>query len=408
MNTQIARFLNADGKELAARLDMPAGTTRQVVLFAHCFTCGKDLKSVKALTTKLTDLGYAVMRFDFAGLGESAGDFAETGLSSNVADLVSAADWLRQTWAPPTLLIGHSFGGTAALAAAPRLSELKAVVTIGAPADPAHVTHLFEDDLDEINRQGRATVSIAGRRFELAKSFLDDVTGARLDEALDAITVPALIMHGPDDAVVSFDNGLKLFSAVGGSKNFVSLDGADHLLSDPPQATKAAEIIGAWFGGLTESLQPSGDVQVPAVEGEVVVAERGTGRFAQVIRVGERHTLLADEPAGIGEDTGPAPYDLLLAGLGACTSMTLRMYADRKGWPLEHVAVKLSHRKIHAKDCEACETKIGRLDLIQRELSIEGPLSQAQLDGLVAIADRCPVHRTLEGEVRIETSTAEF
>lgn len=404
MKTEKATFLGSDGQQLAAQLDLPVGAPRAVALFAHCFSCGKDLRSVRRLTTRLTGEGFAVMRFDFTGLGSSEGEFADTNFSSNVADLLAAADWLRQTYAAPSLLVGHSFGGAAVLAAASHIPELTAVATIGAPADPGHVAHLFSCALDEIEELGQADVSIAGRSFTVKKQFLDDIAGSQLDDALAKLTVPLLVMHAPEDAVVSIDNAQQIFGHAPYPKSFVALDGADHLMSDPDQAEYAADVLASWADRYVPTHPAaSDDVIVAASEGEVVVAERGTGTFAQVIRVADRHALLADEPIGIGDDTGPAPYDLLLAALGACTSMTIRMYADRKKWPLEDVAVRLSHAKVHADDCAACESDSGKVDVIERELVIEGPLDDEQRARLLEIADRCPVHRSLHDETHIST-----
>ncbi|MEM7095970.1 MAG: alpha/beta fold hydrolase [Actinomycetota bacterium] len=405
MRTEAATFPGAQGQTLSAELDLPLGRPRAVALFAHCFSCGKDLRSVRRLAARLTDRGIAVARFDFTGLGRSGGDFADTNFSTNVGDLVAAADWLRQTYVAPSLLIGHSFGGTAVLAAAPRIAEIEAVVTLGAPADPSHVTHLFEESIDRIEADGEARVSIAGRPFTISKQFLDDVEAAELDPVLRDLTIPTLFMHSPQDEIVGIENAEILFAATSHPKSFIALDGADHLLSDQVDAEHAAEMMAAWVDQLLPVRpEPSDDVLVPAAEGEVVVAERGTGKFAQVVRVAERHALLADEPLGIGDDTGPAPYDFLLAALGTCTSMTLRMYADRKGWPLKDVAVRLKHAKVHAKDCENCETENGKVDLIERELVIVGDeLDDEQRQRLLEIADRCPVHRSLHDETHITT-----
>lgn len=405
MRTERATFPGADGQQLAARLDLPiGGPARAVALFAHCFSCGKDLKAARRLTTGLTDQGIAVLRFDFTGLGNSEGDFSDTNFSSNVSDLIAAADWLRQTYAAPSLLIGHSLGGAAVLAAAPQIPEVKAVATIGAPADPAHVTHLFSCELAEIEAQGEADVSIGGRTFKIKQQFIEDVAGNRLEQTLSTMDTPLLVLHAPGDTVVSVANAEQIMASATYPKSMVSLDGADHLMSAPEHADYAAKVIATWADEyLPLRPEASDDVIVAAAEGEVVVAERGTGKFAQVIRIADRHALLADEPIGIGDDTGAAPYDLLLAALGACTSMTVRMYADRKGWPLEYVAVRLSHNKVHAKDCEECESDTGKVDLIERELVIEGPLDEEQLTRLTEIADRCPVHRSLHDETHITT-----
>jgi len=405
MRTERATFAGSDGQQLAARLDLPiGGPARAVALFAHCFSCGKDLRSAKRLSAGLTDQGIAVMRFDFTGLGNSEGDFADTNFSSNVADLVAAADWLRQTYAAPSLLIGHSLGGAAVLAAAQHIPEIAAVATIGAPSDPGHVTHLFSCELSEIAERGEAEVSLGGRPFKIKQQFIDDVAGVRLEESLGALNRPLLVLHSPSDTIVPIENAERIIAAASYPKSLVALDGVDHLMSRVEHADHVADLLATWANQyLPDHPEASDDVIVAASEGEVVVAERGTGKFAQVIRIANRHALLADEPIGIGDDTGAAPYDLLLAALGACTSMTLRMYADRKGWPLEYVAVRLSHNKVHATDCAECESDSGKVDLIERELVIEGPLDDEQRAQLQRIADRCPVHRSLHDETHITT-----
>lgn len=397
-------FPGSSDAQLAARLDLPPTTPRAYALFAHCFTCSKDIAAASRVSAGLVAAGFGVLRFDFTGLGGSAGEFADTNFSSNVADLLAAADWLRQTYAAPSLLVGHSLGGAAAIAAAAHLPELAAVATIGAPADPAHIAHLFSCELDEIEAKGQADVQIAGRKFTVKQQFLDDVSSARIDESLAELNVPLLVMHAPDDEIVAIGNAEQIFAQAHYPKNFVALDGADHLLSAPTQAEYAADVLATWADRYVPGhIIASDDVLVAASEGEVVVAERGTGKFAQVVRIADRHALLADEPIGIGDDTGPAPYDLLLAALGTCTSMTVRMYADRKQWPLEHVAVRLSHNKVHADDCAACESESGKVDLIERELVLEGPLDDEQRARLLEIADRCPVHRSLHDETHVTT-----
>jgi len=409
MRTEIANFAGADGQQLSGRLDLPAGSAhgtpiRAVALFAHCFTCGKDLRSIKTLSARLTDHGVAVLRFDFTGLGASDGDFEDTNFSSNVSDLLAAADWLRQSYGAPSLMVGHSFGGTAVLAAAHRIPELKAVATIGAPAAPEHVTHLFGSALDGLGPDDAADVSIGGRPFRMKGQFLADVTGETVEACMARLAAPVLVMHSPADTIVDFSNALKIQTMAAAPVSLVALNGADHLLQSSDDAQYAADMLSAWASRhLPSHVAASDDVLVPAAEGEVVVAERGTGKFAQVIRIGDRHALLADEPLGIGDDTGPAPYDMLLAALGACTSMTIRMYAERKDWPVDDIAVKLRHSKVHAKDCEECDTVGGKVDIIDRELFIEGDLDDEQRARLFEIADMCPVHRSLHSETLIRT-----
>lgn len=404
MPTERVTFPGSQGGLLAARLERPDGPARAYALFAHCFTCGKDVFAATRIARELTEHGIAVLRFDFTGLGDSEGDFAETSFSSNIDDLLAAADWLRAEHRAPALLIGHSLGGAAVLAVAGRIAEAKAVAVIGAPADPAHVRHLLVDAAapDGIPADG-LSVDIAGRTFRIGAGFLDDLAEHAQADRIRELRRALLILHAPLDQVVGIDNATAIFRAARHPKSFLSLDRADHLLSDRADASYAAAVIAGWASRYLDAPERQGDrVPVPA-EGSVLVAETGRGRFQQSVAIG-RHRLWADEPPGVGGgDTGPAPYDFLLAGLGACTSMTIRMYADHKGWPLEAVSVALRHDKIHAKDCAECESASGKVDRIAREISLRGPLSDEQRARLLEIADRCPVHRTLHGEITIPT-----
>jgi uncharacterized OsmC-like protein/alpha-beta hydrolase superfamily lysophospholipase len=392
-------FPNAAGERLAALLDRPAGAPRAFALFAHCFTCGKDIRAAKRIAAGLTARGIAVLRFDFTGLGASEGEFANTNFSSNVADLVAAANHLRQVERAPALLIGHSLGGAAVLAAAGDVPEARAVVTIAAPADPSHVTGLIKDRVDEIPARGEVEVSLAGRAFRIRREFLDDVAEQRLDEKIGKLRKALLVMHAPGDDIVGIDNASHIFLAAKHPKSFVSLADADHLLSKPRDAAYVADVVAAWAGRYLEMEAPAA---VAASEpGTVVVTETRAGKFQQTIATG-RHSLIADEPVAVGGlDSGPGPYDLLLAGLGACTAMTLRLYAERKQLPLERVSVKLSHSRIHAEDCETCETKEGMLDRIDKEITVEGPLDEDARARLLEIAEKCPVNRTLKSEIDI-------
>jgi uncharacterized OsmC-like protein/pimeloyl-ACP methyl ester carboxylesterase len=394
-------FAGADGNQLAARLDLPPGQPRAYALFAHCFTCTKDIFAASSIADGLARRGIAVLRFDFTGLGHSEGEFANTNFSSNVEDLVRAADYLREAHAAPKILIGHSLGGAAILAGAARVPEAVAVATIGAPADPAHVAENFHASRAEIEEKGEAAVELGGRSFRIKKQFLDDIAAQKLEPAIAGLRKALLIFHAPRDAIVGIDNASKIFAAAKHPKSFVSLDDADHLLSRKEDATYVAEVLATWA---ERYLGPSAQADARHAEpGTVLVRESGTGRFAQNIDAGG-HALRADEPRDVGgDDTGPGPYELLLAGLGACTSMTLRMYAARKEWPIGRIAVFLSHDKIHAKDCADCETTEGKLDRIVRRLTIDGDLSPDMQSKLLEIADKCPVHRTLKSEVKIET-----
>jgi uncharacterized OsmC-like protein/alpha-beta hydrolase superfamily lysophospholipase len=394
-------FPNAQGQKLAALLDRPVGEPRAYALFAHCFTCGKDIRAAKRVAEGLTALGIAVLRFDFTGLGSSEGEFANSTFASNVADLVAAANELRRRARAPTILIGHSLGGTAVLAAAAEVAEARAVVTIAAPCDPTHVTGLFKDRLDEIAAKGEIEATLAGRQFRISRAFVDDLAEHKLLPRIADLRKALLIFHSPTDEVVGIENASRIFAAAKHPKSFVSLAGADHLLSRRSDAAYVANVVHAWAERYLDVPQEVPDT--PRDAKTVVVRETRQGRFQQEITVGV-HRFLADEPVEVGGlDSGPGPYDLLLAGLGACTAMTLRLYAERKALPLERVTVELTHSRVHAADCADCETKEGMLDRIERAIALRGALDAEQRRRLLEIADKCPVHRTLTSEIDIRT-----
>lgn len=397
-------FTGAQGDTIAAHLDLPDGQTHAWAVFAHCFTCSKDSLAAARIARALAASGIAVLRFDFTGLG----DFGATDFSSNTDDLVQAADFLRRHHTAPTVLIGHSLGGAAVLAAAHRIPETRAVVTLGAPADPAHVAGLLNSARHQIEAAGRAEVTIAGRTFCVGKQFLDDIAEQPQRERIRSLDAALLVLHSPTDQIVSVEDARRIFEAARHPKSFIALDGADHLLTARADAEFVATMVAAWasryaFGAAAAAAPTARGETDSAAEGVVTVAETGSTRYAQRITAGT-HVLSADEPRPIGEDTGPSPYDLLLAGLGSCTSMTVRMYADRKGWPLRQVRVALRHSRIHAEDCAACETTSGRVDHIDRQLSFDGDLDDDQRQRLLEIADKCPVHRTLRSEIDISTT----
>lgn len=407
MPTERFQFTGEGGHQLAAALELPDGEPAAFALFAHCFTCGKDTLAAKRISVALAARGIAVLRFDFTGLGSSEGDFANSTFSSNVADLVRAADRLRDTRKAPSILIGHSLGGAAILAAAEKIPEARAVATIAAPSDPAHVTGLFKEHLDDIRAQGEVEVSLAGRPFRIKREFLDDVAEHELMKDITGLHKALLVMHSPVDDTVGIDNATKIFVAARHPKSFVSLDHADHLLTKPADALYAADVIVAWASRYVDAAKPAQAMDLPEEPRKVVVQETRKSKFNQTITVGPHH-LVADEPvAAGGTDAGPGPYDLLLAGLGACTSMTMRLYADRKSLPLDRVTVTLKHSKIYAKDCAECETREGTLDQIERDIAIDGALDAEQRKKLMEIADKCPVHRTLTSEIRIVTKAVE-
>jgi uncharacterized OsmC-like protein/pimeloyl-ACP methyl ester carboxylesterase len=401
------QFTGSEGQQLSAALDTPEGRIRAYALFAHCFTCGKDVLAARRIALALAARGIAVLRFDFTGLGSSEGDFANSTFSSNVADLVRAADHLRTTRSAPALLIGHSLGGAAVLAAAEKIPDARAVVTIAAPSDPSHVTGLFAGSIDEIRKHGKAEVSLAGRSFTIKREFLDDIAEHGLMAAISGLHKALLVMHSPTDDTVGIDNATRIFVAAKHPKSFVSLAGADHLLSDRRDADYVADVVAAWASRYVDAASPDETLELGEAPRSVVVRETRNSKFQQSISIGP-HRLIADEPvAAGGEDTGPGPYDYVLAGLGACTSMTLRLFADRKSLPLQRTTVTLSQSKIHAEDCAECETKVGLLDQIERVIAMEGPLDAEQRKKLMEIADKCPVHRTLSSEIRLVTRPAD-
>jgi uncharacterized OsmC-like protein/fermentation-respiration switch protein FrsA (DUF1100 family) len=407
MPTERFQFTGEGGHQLAAALDLPEGEPLAYALFAHCFTCGKDVLAAKRIAVALSAKGIAVLRFDFTGLGSSEGDFANSTFSSNVADLVRAAGHLRETRKAPAILIGHSLGGAAVLAAAGQIPEAKAVVTIAAPSDPAHVTGLFKESLEDIRRHGKVEVLLAGRPFPISREFLDDIAEHSLMAQVASLHKALLILHSPTDDTVGIDNATRIFVAAKHPKSFVSLADADHLLSDKRDAAYVADVIAAWATRYLEPITPDQAADPGEAPRQVVVRETRASKFQQTISVGP-HRLLADEPvAAGGADSGPGPYDLVLAGLGACTAMTMRLYAERKSLPLERVTVTLKHGKIHAEDCAECETETGMLDQIDRVIAMEGNLDAGQRQKLMEIADKCPVHRTLSSEIHIVTRPAD-
>ena len=401
----MVRFPGASGALLAARLDLPATAPSAFALFAHCFTCSKDTLAASRIGAALVERGFGVLRFDFTGLGGSEGDFANTNFSSNIADLVAAADWLRTHHEPPAILVGHSLGGAAILAAAGEIPESVAVATIGAPFEPGHVRRLLAPAIPALDAAGEAEVELAGRTFRIRKQFIDDLAKHIPAERIGALHKALLVLHSPRDTIVDIGNAAQIFMAAKHPKSFVSLDDADHMLTRKEDAIYAAAVLSAWASRYLRQRSAPAAIDAPAEVGGVSVMETGN-KLTQAIRAGH-HRLLADEPVALGgNDAGPSPYDLLLAALGACTSMTLRLYASQKQWPLEAIEVRLTHDKIHASDCAECETREGRIDRIERDIRITGALDETQRQRLLEIANRCPVHRTLHSEVIIPTRLA--
>lgn len=399
MRTLKVRFDNKKGIELSASLEMPIDENPVAyALFAHCFTCSKGLSAVVNISRMLNQKGIAVLRFDFTGLGSSGGDFADTNFSSNVEDLVSAYRYLENRYQAPQIMIGHSLGGTAALASAPAMPALRAVATIGAPADPSHVKNLFDKDIETIKRDGEAMVNIGGRPFRIKSQLLSDLEEVEVKGELSEMSKALLIMHSPQDATVGIDNARLLYECARHPKSFVTLDGADHLLTGKDDAQYAAEVVAIWASRYVEY-----EKEHPLKTDKQAVVKTGASGYVTEIKTGN-HTFIADEPAEVGgTDGGPSPYDLLVAGLGACTSMTLRMYADRKGWDLKEVRVHLQHCKEHVKDGKDPEKPDAKIDRIERDIELAGDLDEKQRQRLLEIADKCPVHRTLHGTIVVNT-----
>jgi len=403
-------FPNGRGETLSGVLDMPEGAPRAFALYAHCFTCGKDALAAVRIARALSARGIAVLRFDFTGVGGSGGDFGDTNFSTNVQDLAAASAALAERYAAPSLLVGHSLGGAAAIAAAHTLTNIRAVATIAAPCDPSHVRKLFGDRLAVIERDGETEVMLEGRRFTFRRQFFEDLARQPMEDHVAHLGKALLVMHAPLDQTVGIENATAIFSRAKHPKSFVSLDHANHLLTDRRDAAYVAEVIAAWSDRYLDAAPSVPGAQAPAVddlpEGVVRVRETGAGRFQQEVRTG-KHRLLADEPVSNGGlDTGPDPYGYLLSALGACTSMTIRMYAERRKIPLTRTTVELRHSRIYATDCADCETEEGMVDHIDRVIRLEGDLTEEQRAKLLEIADKCPVHRTLTSEIHIKTALA--
>lgn len=399
-------FLNQQDEELAGLLELPESEPGAYAIFAHCFTCSKDIAAASRISRALAKKGIAVLRFDFTGLGNSDGDFANTNFSSNLQDLVSAADYLGRHYQAPAMLIGHSLGGAAVLAAARDIPSVRAIVSIGAPATADHVSNLFAHSKDKILNEDKAEVNLAGRCFTIKKQFLEDLTSHNTTEHIANLGKALLILHSPVDKTVSIDEAAKIYQAAKHPKSFISLDQADHLLSRREDSQYAAEVIAGWAGrylDLSTVREEASAGTAPQIEsGQILITEQNK-QFTRRIYT-EKHQLLADEPdSSGGRDLGPNPYEYLLAALGACTSMTLRMYANRKQIDLDNINILLKYSRIHAEDCLACESKQGMVDRIDKIITLEGNLTQDQKDRLLEISDKCPVHKTLLNEILIET-----
>lgn len=387
-------FEGPRGYVLSGRIEQPETTPRGWAILAHCFTCGKESLAAVRLTRALALSGIGVLRFDFAGLGRSGGEFADGSFAADVGDLIAAGEAMAEAGIAPALLVGHSLGGAAVLAAAGEMPAIKAVATIAAPADVSHVLHqLHPASLEQIEANGEAEVLLAGRPFVIRKNFVDDARQHDLESRISQLHRPLLIMHAPRDTTVGIENALRIFAAAKHPKNFISLDGADHLLSRRADADFAAAMIAAWAARYLPAIVDD----LPQVEEAVgvVAVETGRGSFQLAMRSGA-HRFVADEPESVGGlGSGLSPYEFVAAGLAACTTMTMRMYALRKGLPLERARTVVLHSK---------RSDTTPVDLFTRTITLDGPLDQEQREKLLAIADRCPVDLTLVRGSDIQTS----
>ena len=401
MNHEKVTFQNKEGQQLTGRLELPANQhPHNFAVFAHCFTCTKNLSAIRNISRSLTSAGFGVLRFDFTGLGESEGDFENTNFSGNVEDLIAAANFLSDNHTAPTLLIGHSLGGAAVIFAAAQLNSVKAIATIGAPSNTTHVTHLLKSNLETIEKEGVAEVQLSGRNFTIKKQFLDDLKTKSLPETAKNLRKALLILHSPQDELVGINNAEEIYIAAHHPKSFISLDGADHLLSKKEDSLYVGKVISGWASRYVEI--PS-EEKISSKHNVVASLDQEDG-FTTNMKLGT-HYMLADEPESFGGNNfGPSPYEFVSAGLSACTAMTIQMYARRKNWDVQNVEVHTSYTKQHAEDCENCEDDAAKIDTFIREIKFEGTLDEKQIKRLLQIADKCPVHKTLHTETQIITT----
>jgi uncharacterized OsmC-like protein/alpha/beta superfamily hydrolase len=404
MQEQKLTFKNREGALLSARLELPADQRpHNFALFAHCFTCNKNFHAVRNVSRALTSRGFGVLQFDFTGLGASGGDFSESNFSGNVDDLLAAAEFLAAAYQAPSLIVGHSLGGAAALLAASQLESVQAVATIGSPSNPQHVQHLFQTSLEEIAQSGKALVHIGGRPFTIKKQFLEDISQMTLLKVVAAMRKSILILHSPQDAIVGIENAAELYGAAHHPKSFISLNGADHLLNREADSLYAGDMIASW----ARRYLPWQEAPKLSSLHQVVALLQQEDTFTTSIKAGD-HYLTADEPkTAQGNNFGPTPYELVASGLAACTAMTIKMYANHKKWPLEDVEVHVSYRKDHAEDSQHQQDKGAKIDIFEREIKLTGDLEPQQRERMLDIANKCPVHKTLHSEVLVRTRLME-
>lgn len=401
MKSNKVNFNNHNDEELSGILDLPVDKkVHTYAIFAHCFTCNKNLKAIKNISSGLTSNGFGVLRFDFTGLGQSKGEFEDTNFSHNVDDLMAAHNFLNKNHKTPKLIIGHSLGGTAALFAAHQADSIRAVVTIGSPFQPEHVSKLIESKEEQIKKEGKAEVNLGGRNFTIKKDFYEDIRKNKIDDFIGDLKKPFLIFHSPQDKIVGVKNAEMLYKHAHHPKSFVSLDGADHLLSNSNDSSYIGEVIASWAKRYLEIDGKRIDLKS---DHGVIASLNSQDDFTTDMALGS-HKMLADEPENFGgKNLGPNPYEFLSAALASCTAMTIQMYAKRKKWPLKNVEVHINHKKDHCEDCENLDKK-SKIDILQRQLTLEGDLDEKQRKRLLEIADKCPVHKTLHSDIEVKTS----
>ncbi|WNB18348.1 bifunctional alpha/beta hydrolase/OsmC family protein [Marivirga arenosa] len=401
MKREKITFKGSQNTELSAEIHFPADDfPHNYIVFAHCFTCNKNLNAVRNIILGLTKKGFAVLSFDFTGLGQSDGDFADTNFSSNIEDIVLASEYLEKEYSSPTMLVGHSLGGAAVLIAAAKIDSVKAIATIGAPAQADHVLHLIENKKEEIIESGGAKVNIGGRSFKIKKQFLDDLQSKDNLSKIEELRKSILILHSPQDETVDISNAAAIYERAHHPKSFISLDQADHLLSKKEDSIYSGEVIASWakrYVQFNKQAKISTDSQTVAFIG-------GKDQIYTTQIIAEGHHLVADEPEKVGGNNfGTSPYGLLTSALAACTAITLRMYANRKNWEVDEILVHVDHDQRYDKDSKDCESSDSKITFFDRTIEINGDLDDEQKKRLIEIANKCPVHKTLESKIKVET-----
>ncbi|GAB3646970.1 bifunctional alpha/beta hydrolase/OsmC family protein [Echinicola sediminis] len=402
MNRLQLKVRNKKGQALQAHLELPANQKpKHYAIFAHCFTCNSDLTAVRTISRALTTYGFGVVRFDFTGLGGSEGQFSESSFSANVSDLLAVNEFLKENYREAELLVGHSLGGAAVLVAASKLPAVSAITTIAAPASLGHVKHLISKQADNIPEEGEVQVTIGGRPFLINKDFIDDLDQTALSSIVKSLRKPLLIMHAPGDKTVGIENAEELYHQAFHPKSFITLDGADHLLTQRKDSDYVGRMIGAWSQRYFEEE----DNSMLDRKGEQLVAHLDVENDEFTTRIQtSKHTFLSDEPTDVGGDGfGPSPYDFLSAALASCTVMTIKLYAERKGWDLKEVYAYITYSKKHSDDLKVDVEQPGNLDFLSKKLKFVGNLDKKQQEKLKEIASKCPVHRTLQTQTVIET-----